>query len=68
MNAYKGICMSGGNFLKPWQVIDKIIEWIFLQFTFDPLQMTQTHEIITCRVSKINEWIGGDVYEWEKFS
>ena len=23
------ICMSRGKFLKPWQVTDKIIEWIF---------------------------------------
>ena len=29
MNGYKGICMSRGKFLKPWQVTDKIIEWIF---------------------------------------
>ena len=43
--------MSGGKFLKPWQVTDNIIEWIFFQFTFDPLWMTQTHEIITCKVS-----------------
>ena len=25
-----------GQFLKPWQVTDKIIEWIFSQFTFNP--------------------------------
>ena len=29
MNGYEGMCMSGGTFLKPWQVTDKIIEWIF---------------------------------------
>ena len=43
--------MSGGKFLKPWQVTDNSIEWIFFQFTFDPLLMTQTQEIITCKVS-----------------
>ena len=26
MNGYEGMCMSGGKFLKPWQVTDKIIE------------------------------------------
>ena len=24
---YEGLCMSGGMFLKEWQVRDKIIEW-----------------------------------------
>ena len=28
--------MSWGKFLKEWQVTDKIIEWIFFQFTFKP--------------------------------
>ena len=56
-NGNKGMCMSGGNFLKQWQVIDQIIEWIFMQFIFNLLQMTQTQEIITCRVSKTQEWI-----------
>ena len=27
--------MSGGKFLKEWQVTDKIKEWIFFQFTFN---------------------------------
>ena len=31
MNGYEGMCMSGGKFLKPWQVTDKIIEWICMQ-------------------------------------
>ena len=26
MYGYEGMCMSKGKFLKPWQVIDKIIE------------------------------------------
>ena len=30
--------------------------------------MTQTQEMITCRVSKILEWIWGDVYELGKVS
>ena len=55
--------MSGEKFLKEWQVTDKIIEGIFMQFTFNLLQMTQTQEIITRRVSKIHEWIWEDVYD-----
>ena len=59
-NIYEWIwamCMSWGRFLKEWQVTDKIIEWIFFQFTFNLLWMTQTQEIITHRVSKVYEWI-----------
>ena len=26
MNGYKGMCISRGKFLKPWQVTDKITE------------------------------------------
>ena len=52
MNGYVGMCMNGGKFLKEWQVIDKIIEWFFFQFTFNLLQMTQTQEIINRRVYK----------------
>ena len=63
-----GCVWMGGKFLKEWQVTDKIIEWIFFQFTFNLLQMTQTQEIITLRVSKIHKWIWGDVYEWGKVS
>ena len=29
------MCMSWGRFLKEWQVADEIIEWIFLQFSFN---------------------------------
>ena len=47
MNGFEGMCMSRGNFLKPWQVTDKIIEWIFSQFTFNILQVTLTQNIIT---------------------
>ena len=36
MNGYEGMCMSGGKFLKLWQVTDKIIEWIFIQFILKP--------------------------------
>ena len=61
------MCMIGGKFLKEWQVTDKIIELFFFQFTFNFLQMTQTQEIITCRVLKIHEWMwGGGVYDWGK--
>ena len=43
-NGYKGMCMSGGKFLKKWQVTDKIIEWTFSQFAFNHLRMTQTQK------------------------
>ena len=58
--------MSGRKFLKESKLTDKIIEWIFFQFTFNLLQMTQTQEIINCRVSKIYKSVWGDVYEWDK--
>ena len=67
-NGYEGICMNRGKFLKELQVTDKIIEWIVFQFTFNHLPMTQTQEIINHRVSKIHEWIWGDVFEWGKVS
>ena len=44
MNGYEGMCMSGGESLKEWQVTDKVIECFFFQFTFNLLQMTQTQE------------------------
>ena len=59
---------AGEKFLKPWQVTDKIIEWIFSQFTFNILWVTLTQKIITHRVSKMHDWFWGDVYEWEKVS
>ena len=58
--------MSGGKLFKESQVTDKIVEWIFMQFTLNLSQVTQTLEIITCRVLKTQEWIQGDVYEWKK--
>ena len=61
------MCIIGGMFLKEWQVTDKIIESIYSQFTFNHLWMTQTQEIITCMVSKIQKWIWQDVYEWGTF-
>ena len=63
MTGFEGMCMSQGKFLKPWQVTDKIIEWIFSQFTFNILWVTLTQKIITQMLSKIHEWIQGDVYE-----
>ena len=54
--------MSVGKFLKPWQMTAKIIEWIFMQFTFNILWVTLTQKIITHRVSKIHEWIWGDMH------
>ena len=53
----RGCVWAGAKFLKPWQVTDKIIEWIFSQFTFNILWVTLTEKIITDRVSKIHEWI-----------
>ena len=64
----QGDVYQWGKFLKEWQVTHKIIEWIVFQITFNLWQMTQTQEIITHRVSKIHEWIWGDVYEWGKVS
>ena len=68
MDRYDGIYMSGGKFIKPWQVTDKIIEWIFMQFTFNILGMTLTQKLITGRVSKIHKWIWGDMYKRKKVS
>ena len=66
----EGICMSEGKFIKPWQVTDKIIEYILMQFTFNILWVTLIQKIITCRVLKIHKWIHkwiwGDLYEWGK--
>ena len=68
MTGFEGMCMSQGKFLKPWQVTDKIIEWIFMQVTFNFLQVTLTQKIITHRVLKIHKWFRGDVYEQGKVS
>ena len=58
--------MNWAKIPKPWQVTGKIIVWFFLQFIFYILQMTQTQEIITHRVSKIHKWICRDVIDREK--
>ena len=55
--------MSRGKFFKPWGGTDKISESIFFQFTFNILWVTLTQKIITQMLSKIHEWIQGDVYE-----
>ena len=68
MTGFEGMCMSQGKFLKPWQVTDNIIEWIFMQVTFNILQVTLTQKIITHRVLKIHKWFQGDVYEQGKVS
>ena len=68
MSGYKGMCVSEWKFLKLWQVTDKIIEWIFMQFTFNILWVTLTQKKKTHKVSKIHEWFWGDVYEWGKVS
>ena len=58
--------MSRGKFIKPWQVTDKIIEWIFMQVIINILWVTLTEKIITYRLLKIHKWIWGDLYEWGK--
>ena len=58
--------MSGEKFIKPWQVTDKIIEWIFMQVIINILWVTLTQKIITHSILKINKWIWGDLYEWGK--
>ena len=55
--------MSEGKFVKPWQVTDKIIEWILMQFTFNILWVTLTQKIITWRVSKIS-WMDMRGFVW----
>ena len=55
--------MSGGMFLKEWQVTDKIIEWIFFPIYIEPYINDSNSKIITCIVSKIHKWTWGDVYE-----
>ena len=60
----RGCVWVEDKFSKPWQVADQFIEWHF--FTIHILiilLMTQTQEITTHRVSKIHEWIQGDVYD-----
>ena len=56
-NGYEGMGMSREKFPKPWQVRDKMIQWIYKWLT---------QEIINHRVSKIHKWIWGDVYQWRK--
>ena len=55
--------MSRGKFIKPWQVTDKIIEWIFMQVIINILWVILSEKIITHRVLKINKWFQGNVYE-----
>ena len=59
--------MSGVKFIKPWQVTDKIIEWIFMQFTLNILWVTLTQKIITRRVLKISH-IDGREFVWVRES
>ena len=66
-DGYEGMFMSGRKFLKESKVTDKIIEWIFFQFTFNLLQMIQTQEIINCRVSKFTNLYEGMCMSGTKF-
>ena len=69
-----GCVWVGENFLKEWQVADKIIESILSQFVFNHLWMIQTQKIITHRVSKIHKmdmgacvWVGESFLSHEKW-
>ena len=59
--------MSGVKFIQPWQVMDNIIEWIFIQFTFNILWVTLTQKIITCRVQKFTNGCEGICMSGGKF-
>ena len=67
--------MSGRKFLKEWQVTDKNY-WVefFSNLHSTLLQMTQTQEIINCRVSKIYKsdmrgcvWVGQSLLRNDKW-
>ena len=63
-SGYKGMCVSGRQFLKLWQVTDKIIEWIFHAIHIQHFMSdSNSKKKQTCKVSKINEWSWGGVYE-----
>ena len=47
--------------------VSLIVSGVQPHMTFNLLRMTQTKKVITHRVSKIYEWIQGDVYECRKF-
>ena len=66
--------MIGGKFIKPWQVMDNIIEWIFMQFTFNILWVTLTQKLITRRVSENSQmnmrgcvWVGESFLSHDKW-
>ena len=59
--------MSGAKFIKPWQVMDNIIEWIFMQFTFNILWVTLTQKIITHRLQKFTNGYEGICMSGGKF-
>ena len=63
MNGYEGYVWIGESLLRnvKWQI--KLLSQFFSNSHSTFLQMTQTQEIINHRVSKIHEWIWGDVYE-----
>ena len=63
----RGCVWAGAKFLKPWQVTDNIIEWIFMQFTFNILWVTLTQKIITHRVFN-NSWLILRGYVWVRES
>ena len=61
--------MSGEKFIKHWQVMDNIIEWIFIaihiqHFTSD--SNSKNNQLIG--FWKFTKWIRGDLYEWGKVS
>ena len=62
------MCMGGGKFLKPWQVTDKIIEWIFFPIHIQHFMSDSNSENNNSQGFEIHEWIWGDVYELGKVS
>ena len=65
MSGYDSMCISGGKFLRNDKSQIKLLS-DFFQFTFNLLQMTQTHEIINCRVYQfMNVYEGMGMSGWK---
>ena len=59
--------MNRGKFLNPWQVTDKIIEWIFFQFTFNFLWMIQLKKYSIVGFPKLMNGYDGMCMSGRKF-
>ena len=53
MNGYEGMCMSGGKFLKPWQVKDKIIDG-FLYNSHSTIFKVCNHKLSQIMLIRLN--------------